>query len=470
VSEDGKFSADILSKYSAVILAEPNNPISKKESDAIVEFVRNGGGAFIIGDHGNADRNGNGWDAVKVFNTFCEEFGFKFAGDMLYEAPVSGKKNNEHPVMFGVKAVGAWAGSTFELVESSDAKAVGLVDSRFKKAPYIVAVESGKGRVVAIGDSSPFDDGKGSDNKSKLHDSYDSFMFSHPQLAYNSMAWITGSNPSRRIPSRKVPFYNEARASEKSLNILVDAAHGNAASDKMKTFEKHMKANGLKVYYSLNLIKPEMLENFNVLIIPDPSLRFLDSESKAISEWFMGGGNLIMGCAWDSSRSRGTRTLNYLLEKLGSVMRFNDDQVWDHKNKTNKPWGVISNRMKQGHSVTSNVNQVITWGTCSLIDRNDKPLTEKAGVELIVMASKDAFNKDGHTKYPAVMYPENIPIPVMAIEEIANGRLVINGCCNFTDYQYPDSEINQSLGGETPFTHQTPTLYNNLLKYLTKNK
>ncbi|HQG27470.1 MAG TPA: hypothetical protein PLY73_02860, partial [Candidatus Ozemobacteraceae bacterium] len=329
VSSNRRFTPDLLAGYDAVILAEPNNPYEQAEQTAIVEFVRNGGGAFLIGDHGNADRDNDGWDAVKALNTFCGEFGFTFTGNYLYEAPVSGAMNKEHPAMFGVRGVGAWAASTFTLTPKDDAKAIGLIDSRYKKAPYVVAAEAGKGRVIALGDSSPFDDGtstpvaepsaRRAGGVKKLHDSYDSFMYSHPQLAYNAMMWVTGRNPTKRIPSREVKFWNEAAVSDRAINILVDAAHGNAASDKMETFERHMAKNGFKVYYTLNLITPEMLNRFAIVMIPNTSLPIMDPEMNAIVEWFMAGGRLVMSCDWDSSDLDGRDTLNNLLGKLGSA-------------------------------------------------------------------------------------------------------------------------------------------------------
>ena len=466
VTSGRAFTAEILKDYDGLILAEPNNPYSKAECDLIVDFVKNGGGLFIVGDHGDADRDNDGWDAVRALNEFCPKFGFKFKGNMVYEAPVAGTINQEHPAMFGFKSVGIWAGSTFDIVEAEGAKAVGLIDSRIAKTPYMVAAEAGSGRVFAIGDSSPFDDGTGSGGKNKLHDSYDSFMFSHPQIAYNAMTWVTGQTPSKRIPSRHVAFYNEARAEEKAINILVDAAHGNASSDKMETFERHMVKNGLKVYYTLNLIRPEMLKNFGILMIPDPSLKFIDNEATAVADWFMEGGNLVMGAAWDSSKLRGTATMNNILAKLGAVMRFNDDQVHDPTNKTNKPWGVLAHVLKKGHPVNEGVKTVITWGSCSLIDRNNRPLTEEAGVEILLTGDNDTFNKDGDPRTPAVSYPRDIPIPLMGIEKIVKGTLVLVGCCNFTDYQYPDSDINMAQPGPPPFEHETPRVYDNLMKML----
>lgn len=469
VSDHGIITPALLEKYAGLILAEPNNPYSDSEQEAIVEFVRNGGGAFLIGDHGRADRDNDGWDAVLALNSFCPNFGFKFKGDFLYEAPLSGKTNKSHPTMYGVRGVGVWAGSTFDIIKADDAKAVGIIDSRQKKAPYVVASEFGKGRVLAIGDSSPFDDGTGSGGHNKLHDSYDSFMYSHPQLAYNAMTWVTGNDPKIRIPSKKVEFFNEALARDKDKNILIDAAHGNAASDKMETFEKHMKKLGFKVYYTLNLLRPKMLENFAILIVPDPSLRFIGAEIKTISDWFRKGGKLVMAGSWDSSRLRGTSTLNKILNDIGSVMILNDDQVWDETNKTNKPWGVLAHVLKKGHPVTEGVKTVITWGTCSLLNRNRMPLTEEAGVDILLTGDDDTFNKDGKPKIPAVIYPKNHPIPIMAIEKIVNGTLVLIGCCNFTDFQYPDSDINMAQPGPSPFKHETPTIYDNLMKFLANN-
>lgn len=468
VSEQGRFTSELLANYQAVILAEPNNAYREEEAEAIVQFVLNGGGAFLIGDHGGADRDGDGVDAVIAFNAFCPRFGFSFAGDYIYEAPVAGPLNKDHPVMFGVRAVGAWAGSTFVLQRNAQARAVGLIESRHKKAPYIVAAEAGKGRVVAIGDSSPFDDGIGSGAQKKLHDSYDSFMYSHPQLAYNALVWVTGGVPARRIPSKRVPFFHQAKASEKARNILIDAAHGNAASDKMETFERHMRKLGFKVFYTLNLLTPEMLSRFSIVILPNPSLPLMASESKAIVDWFMAGGRLVMAGDWDSSKLDGRRTLNALLEQLGSVVRLNSDQIWDHIHKTNKPWGVLATVANPDHPVTKGIQTVITWGTCSLISRQQTPLAADSGIELLVVSHPEAFNKDGDKRNDAILYPPNSAIPIMALERLANGILVIGGCNNFTDYQYPDSDLNQAQPGPNPFVHQTGEFYDNLIQYLAR--
>lgn len=471
-STNKKFTAELLKDYDAIILAEPNNPYSEEEANLFIEFVRKGGGLFIIGDHDHSDRDKDGWDAVSILNMFTPTFGFRLQKDIiLYEAPLSGKVNKQHPAMYGFRAVGVWAGGTFDVFDAPDAKAEGLVYSSRTKSPYIVVSEFGEGRVFAIGDSSPFDDGTGSERTQtakgkKLHDSYDSFNYSHPQIAYNAMCWVTGKNPAKRIPSKQVAFHYDANEAEKNINILVDAAHGNAAADKMETFERHMKECGLKVYYTLNLLKPSMLKKFGTVVLPDPSHKYLETEAQAISQWCKEGGNLVMGCSWDSSKLRGTETLNHVLELSDALMRFNDDQVHDPTNKTNKPWGVLAHVINQDNPITHGVNTSIFWGSCSLIHRDRRVLEASDNVEVLVKGDDDTFNHDGYPKKPAVMYEPGYGIPMMGIENVGKGRVVLIGCCNFTDYQYPDSDINRAMPGPPPFTHETPKMYDNLMRYL----
>ena len=57
-----------LSKYNVFVVCEPNGPFSAAEKNAIVNFVKNGGGLFMISDHNGSDRNNDGWDSPKAWN------------------------------------------------------------------------------------------------------------------------------------------------------------------------------------------------------------------------------------------------------------------------------------------------------------------------------------------------------------------------------------------------------------------
>ena len=86
----------------------------------------------------------------------------------------------------------------------------------------------------------------------------------------------------------------------------------------------------------------------------------------------------------------------------------------------------------------------------------------------MIKGDEDTFNVDGDKKVPAVMYDAGSGIPIMAIEKINKGKIVLIGCCNFTDYQYPDSDINLAQPGPPPFKHDTAEFYDNLMLFLSK--
>ncbi len=51
-----------LSHFNALILPEPNTLFTSSEKTAILNFVSNGGGLFMIADHNGSDRNNDGND------------------------------------------------------------------------------------------------------------------------------------------------------------------------------------------------------------------------------------------------------------------------------------------------------------------------------------------------------------------------------------------------------------------------
>ncbi|MER6535120.1 hydrolase, partial [Streptomyces sp900105755] len=64
----GGSSTTDLSKFDALVLPEPNTLFTTAEKTAIMNFVKNGGGLFMISDHTGADRNNDGYDAVEILN------------------------------------------------------------------------------------------------------------------------------------------------------------------------------------------------------------------------------------------------------------------------------------------------------------------------------------------------------------------------------------------------------------------
>ena len=61
-------NAQDLSHYKVFIIAEPNIKFTTAEANALVSFVQNGGGLFMISDHTVSDRNNDGWDSPAIWN------------------------------------------------------------------------------------------------------------------------------------------------------------------------------------------------------------------------------------------------------------------------------------------------------------------------------------------------------------------------------------------------------------------
>ncbi|MCK9474560.1 MAG: GldG family protein [Candidatus Muirbacterium halophilum] len=184
---------DVLKKYDIFVVPEPNNPFSETEIKAITKFVSEGGGLFLIADHKGADRNRNGWDAVKIYNKFVDNFGFKFDAETYSIHPIMGKRL-DCSLMENVKTVGTWGGTTLSVTDSKNA--VGLIHLSSSKGgnPYIVAAIHGKGRVIAVGDSSPFDDGTMSNGKAsrKLYNNYNQEGYHHRIMSVNFAKYLAG--------------------------------------------------------------------------------------------------------------------------------------------------------------------------------------------------------------------------------------------------------------------------------------
>jgi len=176
-----KISSEYLDNFDVLILPEPNKPYDKAEIEAFEDFVNNGGGIFLISDHGGADRNGNGWDAVRVFNVFSPDFfGIKFNSDDLERFEINGILKS--PFTENVNSIAVWNGCSIEVMDENAEIAAELDGNAF-----VVYGTAGNGKFVAIGDSSPFDDGVGATGK-MLYNGY--FMHDIQIFSMNVVNWL----------------------------------------------------------------------------------------------------------------------------------------------------------------------------------------------------------------------------------------------------------------------------------------
>ncbi|ARU59917.1 hypothetical protein CBW65_01730 [Tumebacillus avium] len=197
-----------LQSYDVFVIGEANIPYKKSEQDAMLQYVQSGGSIFFVGDHYNADRNKNRWDANEVFNGYRrgawdnpakgmtaqeaasdemqgiqssdwlgQNFGIRFRYNALADITATdiAAPADTFGITQGVDTVAMHAGATLAIIDPNKAK--GLVympktDERWANAvdqgvyngggveegPYAAISKVGGGKAAFIGDSSPVED------------------------------------------------------------------------------------------------------------------------------------------------------------------------------------------------------------------------------------------------------------------------------------------------------------------------
>ncbi len=169
-----------LSNFDVFVLCEPNNPLSQSEKEAIIQFVYNGGGLFLIADHNGSDRDNDGWDSPHVLNDLFDNngyasniFGVKYelnsiSGD--YSNIDSNPDSDGSQLLNGdfgnVSTISYHGGASMTIDTSANSNAKGLIWENGisqDSTNSIVAAYSkyGNGRIFLLGDSSMADDGTG---------------------------------------------------------------------------------------------------------------------------------------------------------------------------------------------------------------------------------------------------------------------------------------------------------------------
>lgn len=209
-----------LQNFDTFVLPEPNVLLSAAEKRAVMQFVRAGGGFFLIVDHTGSDRNNDGEDSVEVANDLLTNngvdntspFGFSIdANDISSENPVAISSSTD-PVLNGSfgKVSGSILrdGSTQTLNKTANPSVKGLVWRRNSSqsgttGAFFTTATFGSGRVAVWGDSSPIDDGTGQSGNT-LYDGWNDTAGTNKALALNATAWLAGTGTKLRPLHRRL--------------------------------------------------------------------------------------------------------------------------------------------------------------------------------------------------------------------------------------------------------------------------
>lgn len=192
-----------LSRYNVFVVDEPNIRFTAAEKTAILNFVKNGGGLFMVSDHTLSDRNNDGWDSPAIWNDLMTNNGvvnnpFGFSVDLTNIVQLSSNVltgNAANPILHGsqghVTQLDFHNGATLSLQPAANATVQGLIwkSGVAQNAQNVLCASAtyGTGRVYVVTDSSPMDDGTGAPGNN-LFNGWTTY--SHIALFMNASFWL----------------------------------------------------------------------------------------------------------------------------------------------------------------------------------------------------------------------------------------------------------------------------------------
>ncbi|HRH39320.1 MAG TPA: T9SS type A sorting domain-containing protein, partial [Flavobacteriales bacterium] len=216
-------NAQDLSNYKVFIVCEPNIRFSTSEKAALISFVQNGGGLFMIADHTVSDRNNDGWDSPAIWNDLMtgNPFGITFDLQNFSQTSTNVRVNAADPILHG--SMGNVTGAIFHngtsmtVSTAANATAKGLVyktgaSNTGNTLAIFAASNYGAGKVGALGDSSPPDDGSGDTNDALFSSYATDLSGSHRKLLVNATKWLVTPGTAA------MPFSHPGLSTLKKMN------------------------------------------------------------------------------------------------------------------------------------------------------------------------------------------------------------------------------------------------------------
>ncbi|MBZ5736286.1 ThuA domain-containing protein [Nocardioides sp. TRM66260-LWL] len=201
-------NAQDLANYDVLVIDEPNTAFTAAERKAIMTFVQNGGGLYLIVDHDQSDRNNDGVDSVDIANQLFSSNGVDdtnpFGLTVAYQNISSentanlGSGASTHPVVkgaWGTASTSILRGattSTLSTAANPNAKCLlyrAGVSNTGSTGCFIAVSTFGSGRVILWGDSSPVDDGTGQSGNT-LYDGWNDPAGTNAAWALNGTDWL----------------------------------------------------------------------------------------------------------------------------------------------------------------------------------------------------------------------------------------------------------------------------------------
>ncbi|QAY66567.1 Ig-like domain-containing protein [Paenibacillus protaetiae] len=273
-----------------------------------------------------------------------------------------------------------------------------------------------------------------------------------------------GENKFEQALSVKAPL---------GIKVMIDATHNNentssdtgSYKDNLTSLTLTLKQQGYTVVENKTALTASLLADVGVLVVTHPSTQYTAGEIDVLKNYVDGGGALLMS---EKSNYNGTpQNLNSLLAGIGSSMLVNNDGVFDETKEGNF-WStpLTSNFSVRLHNQPVNGGltdfiPLLDFYSGSSLAANDgsggkKALTDSDNVTILARGNETTFQDSPQVK--ADTYAYNVQtskgkdgpaltdvtggsvIPLVAAEQIGNGRIVLSGMNIFNDKQMTQND------------------------------
>lgn len=266
-----------LSNYRVFVLPEPNIPFTTSEKTALINFIKNGGGLFLISGHAQNDRNNDGKDTPFILNDLINNnglansaFGFTVDAQSFSQTtsnipylPADSILNGAYGNVNQVK----WSsGTSVTLFPSQNASVRGVVYKTTGSGTTNVLCAYSryqKGRIAIIGDSSPADDGTGDPNDQLYPGYLGEVNGNHQRLIMNITLWLSNSNAVISVPELSAqrslevypnPATNQLFIKNNAANLQHALLYNNNGQQVNLSIEKN--ADGTEWFLDTDTITP----------------------------------------------------------------------------------------------------------------------------------------------------------------------------------------------------------------------
>lgn len=229
---------------------------------------------------------------------------------------------------------------------------------------------------------------------------------------------------------------------------LIDHAHTNdyidyQDEDQLSSIEQTLERNHYELRKQTTAVTTEDLSDVDLFIATCALDEYTSSELTAISNWASTGNkSMILTGRGDFSEYVDNAKPNQILEAIGSDIRINDDNVYmlgTYQLWYNDIYDIPE--PQNTNDLTYGVSALTLFSPTSLYFIDENPILP------IIYGEESAYQTDQNAPAPEVIYDDTDDglygeqIPLVAVEEIGDLRLLVAGTTFFSNYDYGKTAI-----------------------------